>query len=173
MDKQNQTKNKNEKEEAPTKRLAVIRIRGDVHLRKDIKDTLKHLNLEVVNNCAVIDDRKQYKGMIQKVKDYVAWGEIDTPTFKKLLKARGEIMGGTPLDDNYMKTNTRFSSVDEFTEAFMNLSAELKDIPKLKKKFRLKPPQKGHRGGIKKPVSLGGSLGYWGTEINKLVERMI
>ena len=82
MEKQKQTKESPSSGKA-TKRIAIIRIRGDVHMWKEIRDTLRHLNLSVVNNCVVIDDRGEYKGMIDKVKDYVTWGEIDSKTEKE------------------------------------------------------------------------------------------
>jgi large subunit ribosomal protein L30 len=173
MEKQKQIKESTSPGKA-TKRIAMVRIRGDVHMWKEIKDTLRHLNLEVVNNCAVIDDRGEYTGMITKVKDYITWGEIDAKTFNKLLKKRGSINKDSKFDDKYVKENTKYASIDEFADAFMNLKAEIKDIPNLKKNFRLSPPLKGHaRGGIKMPVTLGGAIGYRGKKINELLERMI
>ena len=58
-------------------RLAVIRVRGRVDVRNDIKDTLKMLNLTKSNHCVIIDDRESFLGMLQKVKDYVTYGPID------------------------------------------------------------------------------------------------
>lgn len=156
------------------KRIAIVRIRGNVHVRKDIKDTMKHLNLNHINNCVIIDTRDQYNGMINKVNDYVTWGEINIRTFKKLLTKRGRLVGDKNLDDEYLKEKTNCKSLNEFSEAFMKFDVELKEIPELKPVFRLNPPKKGHeRGGIKKPYIEGGALGYRGDKINKLIERMI
>ena len=54
----------------------MIRIRGTVELRGDIKETLKMLGLTRVNHCVIIDDDPSYKGMLQKAKDYITWGEV-------------------------------------------------------------------------------------------------
>ena len=171
MEKQKQSK---AKEKAEKSRVAIVRVRGDCHMWEEITDSLRHLNLSVVNNCAVVDNGPEYKGMITKVKDYVTWGEIDAATFKKLLKNRGLVNKDAKFDDKYMKEKTKYASIDEFADAFMSFKAELKEIPNLKKNFRLSPPVKGHaRGGIKMPVTLGGAIGYRGKDINELLGRMI
>ena len=64
---------------------AVIRVRGSVNVRSDIKDTLKMLRLNRVNHCVLVPNTKPYSGMLQKVKDYVTWGEIDDETLKLLM----------------------------------------------------------------------------------------
>jgi len=154
-------------------RLALIRVRGRVHVRDDIKSTLKLLNLNRVNHCVVIEGTPQYSGMINKVKDYITWGEIDTETFKKLLEKRGRLPGNVRLDEEYIKKNTSLKSIKEFAEDFMNSKTDLESI-NIKPVFRLRPPKKGYdRAGIKKPFTVGGALGYRKEGINKLLERMI
>ncbi len=156
------------------KRIAVVRVRGKVHVRQDIEETLNLLNLNQVNHCTVIDDRKEYKGMINKVNDYVAWGELNSETFVKLLETRGKISGGGPVTPEYLKENTEYATISEFSNAFTEFKTEIKDVKGLKPVFRLNPPKKGYeRGGIKHPYSTGGALGYRGEKINELIERMI
>jgi len=156
------------------KRLAVVRVRGSVHVRREIKDTLKLLNLNRVNHCVVIDDRPQYKGMVQKVKDYVTWGEINQETLEQLLVKRGRLRGNYPLTEDYLSRNTPYKTFSELSKAIMEFKIEIKDIPGLKPVFRLHPPSHGfERKGIKKPYTLGGALGYRGENINQLLMRMI
>lgn len=69
--------------------LAVIRIRGTVGLSKRMEDALRHLNLKNKNNCIVLEDSDSNKGAIQKVQNYVTWGEIDSDTLKLLKEKRG------------------------------------------------------------------------------------
>ena len=65
-------------------------------------------------------------------------------------------------------------SMNEFVKEFFENKKSFKDIPGLKRFFRLTPPLKGfERGGIKKPFSLGGALGYRKDNINDLIKRMI
>ena len=72
------------------KKIAVIRIKGQVGLRKDIKETLNRLRLRKKYTCVVIEDTKENSGMIKKVKDFVAFGEIDDKTHKELVEKRGK-----------------------------------------------------------------------------------
>lgn len=70
---------------------AVVKVRGSVKVRGDIKDTLKMLRLKSVNNCVVIPESKTYLGMLKKAKDYITWGKIDKKTLSKLLEKRGKV----------------------------------------------------------------------------------
>lgn len=72
------------------KKIAVIRIKGKIGLKKDIVETLKRLRLTKKYTCVVIPDKKEYLGMIKKVKDCVAYGEIDEETYKELVEKRGK-----------------------------------------------------------------------------------
>jgi large subunit ribosomal protein L30 len=131
------------------------------------------LRLNRLNHCVIIDDRESYLKMLQKVKDMVAWGELDEKGTTSLLSKRGRLTGDSRLTDEYLKEHTSFKSIKGFAKAFCSGKAELRDIPGLKPVFRLHPPKKGHRrGGIKNPYSLGGALGPRGSEINALVQKM-
>lgn len=153
------------------KRLAVIRVKGTSKASKAVLDTLKMLRINRVNHCNIIDDRETYKGMLQKAKDYITWGEVDAGDVELLLKNRGELTGGTKLTDSYIKENTKFDSIKSFSESFVKFESELTDIPELVPMIRLHPPRKGHRG-IKNPFSLGGTLGDRGPEIKNLIYKM-
>lgn len=155
-------------------KLALIRIRGKVHLRQNIEDTLRHLNLNTINSCTVIDNSPEYKGMITQVNDYVTWGEIDEEMLEKLLREKGRVAGNKKLDDNYVAAKTKYGSIKELAHEIMTSAAKISDVPELKHMFRLKPPVGGHeKKGIKKPYVLGGALGYRGKDINQLLGRMI
>lgn len=72
---------------------AVVRLRGPVNVRYTIEDTMKMLRLHKVNHCVVVPETPHYKGMIQKVKDYVAYGKVDAKTLAEILKKRGRLEG--------------------------------------------------------------------------------
>ena len=111
--------------------------------------------------------------MFKRVKDYVTWGEIDKNTLTKLIAERGRLPGNKKLNESYIKEKAK-TDVKEFSEMVYEGKKEIKDVPGLKPYFRLKPPLKGfERGGIKKPFSMGGVLGYRKNMINDLIQRMI
>ncbi|MHA1754969.1 MAG: 50S ribosomal protein L30 [Candidatus Odinarchaeia archaeon] len=156
-----------------TKRLTVIRIRGTVDINKDLEYTLKLLRLHKPNHAVLIDDRKTYLKMLHKIASYIAWGEISQDTLEELLKKRGRIIGNKPLTDEYIKENSKFKSISDFAKKLFELKAEIKDVPGLKPVFRLHPPRKGFDGSKKRAFQVGGVLGYYGSEINKLVRKMM
>ncbi|MGP8321080.1 MAG: 50S ribosomal protein L30 [Methanosarcinaceae archaeon] len=150
---------------------AVIRIRGPVNVRGSIEDTLKMLRLHRVNHCVVLTDNPHNYGMIQKVKDYVAYGTIGTDTLSQVLKNRGMLEGGARLTDLYIAENTEFDSINAFSEAVYEGNATFKHVPKLKPVLRLHPPRKGH-AGMKRTTQQGGVLGNHGDDIKVLLNKM-
>ena len=155
------------------KRIAIIRIRGDHDIKRQVNDTLKMLRLYKKNNLSIVSNTTSNVGMIKKIKDYVTWGEIDQETFKAVLEKRARIAGDKKLSEDYLKEKLN-SGFDNFASDFINFKKELKDISGLKQFFRLNPPIKGfERKGIKVPYSLGGVLGYRREKINELIKRML
>jgi large subunit ribosomal protein L30 len=150
---------------------AVVRVRGQVNVRYTIEDTMKMLRLHKVNHCVILPEDPHFKGMVLKVKDYVAYGKVDAKTLAELLENRGILEGGVRLTEEYLKENTGYASIQAFAEAVIEGKASLKDIPGLKPVFRLHPPRKGH-AGIKRTFQQGGVLGSHDENINVLLHKM-
>ena len=89
MSKMNKEAN-NQRKGVSKEKLAVIRIRGLTGVRRDIDASLKKLRLYKKNYCVVVPKNEGYLGMIEKVKDYVTWGEIEGETYNALLEKRKE-----------------------------------------------------------------------------------
>ena len=122
---------------------AVVQVRGVVNTRQDIKDTLKMLRLHHINHCVLVADTPENLGMIRKVQDYVAYGEVDAATLETLLKTRGRVIGDDPLTDEYIKSNSTFNGIIEFAQALAKGESKLRDIPGLKPVLRLSPATQG------------------------------
>ena len=75
-------------------KIAVIRIHGQVGLNKKIKETLHRLRIRRKYSCVVLEPTKENLGMIKKVQDFVAFGEIDEETYKELIEKRGKKIDG-------------------------------------------------------------------------------
>ena len=139
---------------------AVIRLKGLAKIREDFKDTLKMLRLNRKMHCVVLDENDVVKGMLQKVKDRVTWGEVNDDMLKLLIEKRGRKSGNTRL-------------TKEEADNIFNKVKEGKKIPsEIKPVFRLTPPSKGFKHSIKQHYPKG-ELGYRGKEINELLKRMI
>ena len=153
----------------------VVRIRGAPGMRRKILDTLQMLRMHKVNHGVLLWAEKSYWGMLNKCKDYIAYGEIDEKTLIRLLRVRGRIEGNKPLTDDHIKNLTEYKNIKDFAKALLNgkIQYREKDIYKIKPVFRLHPPRKGHRGSIKKHYTEGGTLGNIGEYINVLIHKMI
>ena len=127
------------------KRYAVVRIRGINGVLYNIHNTLDMLHLKRINNLSFVDNRSSYMGMLQKSKDYIAWGEPSVDVVTDLLRKWGRVTGDKPLTDDYVAKNSKFRTIEEFSKQFVNMKAELKDIQGLKPFMRLHPPSGGHR----------------------------
>jgi len=138
---------------------AIVRLRGNVNKKEDVLDTLRMLKLTRKMHCVLIDEKNPcVKGMIQKVKDNITWGEINDDILKKMVVKRGRKSGDVKLTE------------EEATDAFNEIKAGKK--PEIKSVFRLTPPSKGFKHSIKQQYPKG-ELGYRGEKINDLLERMI
>ncbi|MEK6897760.1 MAG: uL30 family ribosomal protein [Nanoarchaeota archaeon] len=137
--------------------ICIIRISGEVGIRKDIAETFNRLRLRKKYSCVVLNQSDESLGMIKKLRSFVAFGEINDETLGELIEKRGKLI------DKTKKTDLK------------KIAGELKKGKKyeelnLKPFFRLHPP----RGGIKSKVHFPkGVLGNNKEKINKLVERML
>lgn len=151
---------------------AVIRVRGSVNIKPDIKKTMQLLRLTRANHCVLLEENTVHKGMLQIIKDYTTWGEINKETLTKLLMVRGRLIGDKPLTEEYLKKAAPYHSFEKLCEAILENKVKYKDIPEIKPVFRLNPPRKGHRT-VKRSFVNKGSLGYRKDAINPLIERML
>ena len=124
----------------------------------DVKETLYRLRLRKKYTCVVLNPNKEQKGMIEKVKNLVAFGEINKETFEKLIEARGQL-----FDRKKKKVDAKKAVEDlDKGKAYEDLN--------LKPFFRLHPARGGMNTKIHFPK---GVLGNNGDKINALVLRML
>ncbi len=153
---------------------AIIKLRGNVGVRPEIKHTFGLLRLHKVNHCAVVEENAYYRGMINVVNPYVGWGEISEEELEELLTTRGRLEGGKRLTNEYLQEQKApYGSLKELAHSLYTGDVKMKDLKeyKIKPLFRLHPPRKGHKG-IKRAVKQGGELGYHGENINALLHKM-
>ena len=137
--------------------VAVVRIRGRRNVKPRIRKTLELLRLHKPNHAVVYKESPSLMGMLNKVKDYVAYGNISEKTFLALLEKRGE-KGSKKLKE--------VANVEEVAKAFIESGKREFDPV-----FRLHPPRKGWKD-IKKPYTAGGDLGKR-PDMDSLLKRMM
>ena len=148
----------------------VIRIRGTTGVKRGIADTLDMLRLNRISHAVLVDETDSYKGMLQKGKDYITWGEVNAETLAKIIAKRGRLVGDAHVTDEYLKENTDYKSIEELANALIKGEIKAQDV-RMKPVFRFHPPRKGYKG-IRKPVTEGGSLGYRGEDFKNLAIKM-
>ena len=71
--------------------ICVIRIAGQVNLKREIVETLYRLKLRQKLNCIFIDEEDKIRmGMLKRVVSYVAYGEVSDELKKKVIDKRGQ-----------------------------------------------------------------------------------
>ncbi len=144
-----------------TMKLAVLRIRGKRKLRPQVHKTLELLRLERPNHCVLVEDTPQNKGMLVRVKDYVAYGPVDEETIYRLLHKRGRKgrnLLRTMLKEEDIKKAAKEISSGKAVKEYAN--------PVL----RLRPPSKGYKD-IKRAYPMG-DLGKR-DDMDALLRRMV
>ena len=149
---------------------AVVRVRGSVNVNPKIKETMKLMKLSRVNHCVIIPENETYTGMLNIIKDYVTWGEIDSETTELLLESSGKSSGNSAFSKKHLK-ETGFKTMKALAKGLTEGKVVMRDVPGLKPLFRLHPPRKGYEG-IKRSFKVGGALGYRADKINILLRRM-
>ncbi len=154
------------------KPLVAVRVRGTVSAMREARETLDLLRLSHTNHAVIIDNRPAYKGMLQRVNNYVTWGEPTKETVVAMLTKRGRQLGAKKLTEEYLQ-KAGYKSIDELAEAIVSCKVAYKNLPDIEARFKLHPPSKGYKGQTKNAFKAGGEAGYRGVAINDLVKRMV
>jgi len=155
----------------------IIRIRGTVDVRPEVEHTLYLLRLRQRFAASLYHSSLPgLDGMLQKIRDWATWGEIDRDTLIQLIRVRGRLIGDKPITDEWVQKNLGlYGGIPELADKLLSgeiMYHKLEDKG-VKPFFRLHPPRGGFKGSIKRHYGDGGELGYRGTAINELVRRML
>jgi large subunit ribosomal protein L30 len=151
--------------------LLVLRVRGTVSVRKDVKETLKRLNLRRRHNLTVVPDTPDYRGMLQKAKDYIAWCKADKKLLAELLEKRARTSGWKPVTESTLKEHG-FSSFEELADAIIEGRVLFHKLGWIKPYMALNPPRGGYKKPVKKPYAAKGVLGE-NPELPEILKRMV
>ncbi|MBS3098961.1 50S ribosomal protein L30 [Candidatus Pacearchaeota archaeon] len=138
--------------------ILAIRISGQVKLSHDIVEALYRMRLRKKYSAVLLKPTKENLSLLRKLRDYIAYGDINKETLLDLIKSRGQSM------EKSKKINAE-KIYEELGEK------SLEDLG-LKPFFRLHPP----RGGIDSKKHFGVARGVLGDnkdKINDLVRRML
>ena len=149
----------------------VVRIKGTVNVPSWADNTLQLLNLDKKFRATIIPEEPSFAGMLQKVKNYVAWCKADKETVKTLIEKRARKQGYKKIDSNDIKA-LGYNSTEELADALTNGKTTLSKLDPLKPWFALAPPRKGFKRKTKRMYQNEGVSGE-NQELLSLVKNMI
>lgn len=137
--------------------ILVIRISGMVEVPTTVNDTLSRIRLRRKYAAVLLKETDDNYKLLNHVRNFVAFGTIDTPTLVELIAQRGQALKGKKIDPAKVATDVEKKSLEELG---------------LKPFFRLHPPRGGIKSKLHYPLK-GGVLGDNKADINVLVRRML
>jgi large subunit ribosomal protein L30 len=149
----------------------VVRIKGQADVPHWATTTLKLLRLDKKFRATIIPAKENTLGMLNKIKHYISWQEIDISTTKELLDKKGRKAGYKKITPNDLP-EIGFKTIDELASSLTEGKATLSKLSPLKPWFALAPPKHGFKRSTKKLYGQKGVLGH-NKELNTLVRSMM
>ena len=133
--------------------ILVIRISGLVEVPSDVQEALFRMRLRRKYAAVLVQRTPETDKLLQKVRSFVAYGDITTDGIKELIKARG------------ISTNEKKLDADKIVEQLDKKKLEELGI---KPFFRLHPP----RGGIDSKIHFPKKKGVLGDHQDKIIDLL-
>ena len=149
----------------------VVRIKGQPDVPHWAKTTLNLLKLEKKYRATIIPAKENTLGMLNKVKHYISWIEVDADLTKELLDKKARKSGYQKVTIEDLK-ELGFSSIDELASALADGKTSLSKLKPLKPWFALAPPRHGFKRSTKRMYGQKGILGK-NKDLGTLVRNMI
>ena len=153
------------------KAYLVVRIKGQADVPHWATTTLKLLKLEKKYRATILPAKENTLGMLNKVKHYVSWQEIDSALAKELLDKKGRKSGYKKISDADLN-ETDYKTIDELANALAEGKTSLTKLKPLKPWFALAPPRHGFKRSTKRMYGQKGILGQ-NKELETLVRNMM
>jgi large subunit ribosomal protein L30 len=150
--------------------FVVLRIKGSVNVPYWASYTLDSLNLYKKFWATILPETKESLGMLKKIKDFVAWTNVDASLVKDLLEKRGKAEGSKSF--KLLPQVGDYRSVEELASDIAKDKVRLSNLQMVKPWFALSPPRGGFKKNTKRPYNQNGILGE-DKELPQLIRRMI
>ena len=149
----------------------VVRIRGQADVPYWATHTMTLLKLDKKYRATILPAKENTLGMLNKVKHYVSWIELDTTLAKELIDKKARKSGYKKVTSDDLK-ELGFASSDELASALTEGKTTLSKLKPLKPWFALAPPRYGFKRSTKKLYGQKGVLGQ-NKELGTLVRNMM
>jgi large subunit ribosomal protein L30 len=149
----------------------VVRIKGQADVPHWATTTMELLKLEKKYRATILPAKDNTLGMLNKVKHYVSWIELDAGLAKELLDKKARKSGYQKITVDDLK-ELGFASTDELATALSEGKATLSKLKPLKPWFALAPPRYGFKRSTKRLYGQKGILGE-NKDLGNLVRNMM
>ncbi|MGD8919087.1 MAG: 50S ribosomal protein L30 [Nitrosopumilaceae archaeon] len=149
----------------------VVRIKGQADVPHWATTTMTLLKLDKKYRATILPAKDNTLGMLNKVKHYISWIELETDLAKELLDKKARKSGYQKITPEDLK-ELGFNTVEDLAKALSDGTATLSKLKPLKPWFALSPPRHGFKRSTKKLYGQKGVLGS-NKELGTIVRRMI
>ena len=153
------------------KAFLVVRMKGQIGVPYWVKTTLQLLKLEKKFRATIIPAKENTLGMLDKVKHYVSWQEIDATTTKELLDKKARKLGYKKVTEEDL-TKIGYKNTQDLAVSIAEGKVSLSKLKPLKPWFALAPPRRGFKRNTKKLFDEDGILGH-NKELSSLIKNMM
>ena len=152
----------------------VVRMKGTVNIPNWAKTTLDNLHLQKKFRATLIPENEQTLGMLQKIKEVVAWTSVEESFIREFVEKKGRYSSSKLLSSNTesKKDENNAPDIDSMISDISKNDSFLSKISGLKPWFALNPPKGGFKRKSKTLYSQKGILGE-NRELLDLVKRMM
>jgi len=154
-----------------TNAFLVVRIKGQADVPYWATHTMTLLKLDKKYRATILPAKENTLGMLNKIKHYISWIELDTTLAKELIDKKARKSGYKKITAEDLK-ELGFASSDELASALTEGKATLSKLKPLKPWFALAPPRYGFKRSTKKLYGQKGVLGQ-NKELGNLVRNMM
>ncbi len=149
----------------------VVRIKGQADCPYWATTTMTLLKLDKKYRATILPAKENTLGMLNKVKHYVTWIELDASLAKELIDKKARKEGYQKITTADLK-ELGFASTEALGSALAEGKATLSKLKPLKPWFALSPPRYGFKRSTKKLYGQKGILGQ-NKDLGTLVRNMM
>jgi len=149
----------------------VVRIKGQADCPYWATTTMTLLKLDKKYRATILPAKDNTLGMLNKVKHYVSWIELDASLAKELVDKKARKEGYKKITSADLK-ELGFDSTEALGLALAEGKATLSKLKPLKPWFALSPPRYGFKRSTKRLYGQKGVLGQ-NKDLGTLVRNMM
>lgn len=154
--------------------LVAIRARGSAGLRHQIEAALNDLGLKRRHQAILLPDNPSTRGILNKLKDTLIWGQATEEILTSLLHLRSKVPGSGRLTDAEAKKMFGVEDVKALAKSLSTGELKPQELRRrgLSTTFNLHSPKGGFRS-LKRPAGKGGELGFRSESLKEVIEKMV